>query len=41
MQPWKTGPQRRLLNTDPLAELEEPLPCVERDLQHMVTKERG
>ena len=41
MQPWKTGPQRRLLNTDPLGELEEPLPCVERDLQHMVTKERG
>jgi hypothetical protein len=41
MQPWKTGPQRRLLNTDPLAELEEPLPCVERDLPHMVTKERG
>jgi hypothetical protein len=41
MQPWKTGPQMRLLNTDPLAELEEPLPCVERDLQHMVTKERG
>ena len=41
MQPWKTGPQMRLLNTDPLAELEEPLPCVERDLAHMVTKERG
>jgi hypothetical protein len=24
-----------------MAELEEPLPCVERDLQHMVTRERG
>ena len=41
MQPWKTGPQTRTLNTDPLAEIEEPLPCVERDLQHMVTRERG
>ena len=41
LQPWKTGPQRRLLNTDKLGEVEEPLPCVERDLQHMVTRERG
>ena len=41
MRPWKPNPQMRQLNTDPLAELEEPLPCVERDLQHMVTRERG
>jgi hypothetical protein len=41
MRPWKTGPQTRMLNTDPLAEIEEPLPCFERDLPHMVTKERG
>jgi hypothetical protein len=41
MQPWKTGPLTRVVNTDPKAEIEEPLPCVERDLQHMVTRERG
>jgi hypothetical protein len=41
MRPWKPNPQTRQLNTDPMAELEEPLPCVERDLQHMVTRERG
>jgi hypothetical protein len=41
MQPWKTGPLTRVVNTDPRAEIEEPLPCVERDLQHMVTRERG
>ena len=41
LRPWKTGPQTRMLNTDALAEIEEPLPCVERDLPHMVTKERG
>ena len=41
MQPWTTATQTRQLNTDPLAEIEEPLPCVERDLQHMVTRERG
>jgi hypothetical protein len=41
MRPWKPNPQTRQLNTDPVAELEEPLPCVERDLQHMVTRERG
>jgi hypothetical protein len=41
LQPWKTGPQTRQLNTDPRAEVEEALPCVERDLQHMVTRERG
>ena len=41
LQPWKTGPQTRQLNTDPRAELEEPLPCVEKDLGHIVTRERG
>jgi len=41
LQPWKTGPQTRLLNPDPMGEVEEPLPCVERDLQHIVTRERG
>ena len=41
LQPWKTGPLTRMLNADPQAEIEEPLPCVERDLQHMVTRERG
>jgi hypothetical protein len=41
LRPWTTAMQRRQLNTDPLAEIEEPLPCVEKDLQHMVTRERG
>jgi hypothetical protein len=41
LQPWKTGPLTRQLNTDPLAEIEEPLPCVEKDLNNMVTRERG
>ena len=41
LRPWKTGPQARLLNTDPEAEIEEPLPCVEKDLSNMVTRERG
>ena len=41
LQPWKTGPLTRQLNTTPGGEIEEPLPCVERDLQHMVTRERG
>lgn len=41
LQPWRTGPLTRVANTDPRAEIEEPLPCVERDLQHIVTRERG
>jgi hypothetical protein len=41
LQPWKMGSQTRLLNPDPMGEVEEPLPCVERDLQHIVTRERG
>ncbi len=41
LRPWKTAPQTRNLNTDPTAEIEEPLPCVEKDLSNIVTKERG
>jgi hypothetical protein len=41
LQPWTMNPQTRQLNTDPLAELEEPLPCLERDLNNMATRERG
>ena len=41
LQPWKTGPMTRMLNPDPQAEIEEPLPCVEKDLGHIVTRERG
>ena len=37
-QPWTVRPVTRQLNTDPLA---EPLPCLERDLQNMFTRERG
>ena len=37
----RPGQQTRMLNPDPRAEIEEPLPCVERDLQHIVTRERG
>ncbi len=41
LHPWKTAQLTRMLNPDPKAEIEEPLPCVERDLQHIVTRERG
>jgi hypothetical protein len=41
LRPWKTAQLTRMLNPDPRAEIEEPLPCVERDLQHIVTRERG
>lgn len=41
MRPWTTATQTRQLNTDPLAEIDEPLPCVEKDLGHIVTRERG
>jgi len=41
LRPWTTAQQTRQLNTDPRAEIEEPLPCVERDLGHIVTRERG
>jgi hypothetical protein len=40
-KPWTTNPRIVRLNTSPNAELEEDLPCFERDLPHMVTKERG
>ena len=35
------APRTLRLNQNPNAEFEEDLPCFERDLQHMVTKERG
>jgi len=41
LQPWVMAPRMIRLNPDPNAELEEDLPCFERDLPHMVTKERG
>ena len=41
LQPWTRPTQVRQLNTDPRAELEEPLPCLERDLNNMATRERG
>jgi hypothetical protein len=40
-EPWVVEPVVRRLNPNPMAELEEDLPCFERDLEHMVTKERG
>jgi hypothetical protein len=39
MQPWTMSPRVQKLNPDPKATLPETLPCVERDLSHMVTKE--
>ena len=41
LRPWTMTPRTVRLNPNPNAELEEDLPCFERDLQHMVTKERG
>ena len=41
LQPWVMNPRTLRLNANPNAEVEEDLPCFERDLQHMVTKERG
>jgi hypothetical protein len=41
MQPWTRAPQYRQLNTDSQIELGEPLPCLERDLELMSTRERG
>jgi hypothetical protein len=40
-KPWITNPRTVRLNPNPNAELEEDLPCFERDLPNMVTKERG
>ena len=41
VQPWVMPARTLRLNTNPDAEIEEDLPCFERDLEHMVTKERG
>jgi len=41
LRPWIVNPRTVRLNPNAGAELEEDLPCFERDLQHMVTKERG
>jgi hypothetical protein len=41
LRPWTMQMQTRQLNTDPRAELDEALPCVEKDLAHIVTRERG
>jgi hypothetical protein len=41
LRPWTTAEQTRQLNTNPQAEIEEALPCVEKDLGHMATRERG
>jgi hypothetical protein len=40
-QPWVMNPQRRNLNKNPKALLTEDLPCEERDVEHMKTRERG
>jgi hypothetical protein len=39
LEPWTTTPRVALLNPDPKAVLPESLPCSERDLAHVVTKE--
>src|SRR5438093_516564 len=39
IKPWVTNPRVLRLNPDPKAVLEESLPCSERDLEHLVTKE--
>jgi len=41
LKPWTMEMRRLQLNTDPSAFLIPDLPCSERDLHHMVTKERG
>jgi len=41
LRPWVMPPRTVRLNPNANAELLEDLPCFERDLQHMVTKERG
>ena len=41
LRPWTTPTLTRQLNTNPRAEIEEALPCVEKDLGHIVTRERG
>ncbi len=39
LEPWTTTPRVALLNPNPKAVLPESLPCSERDLGHLVTKE--
>jgi hypothetical protein len=39
LEPWTTTPRVALLNPDPKAVLPESLPCSERDLGHLATKE--
>jgi len=39
LEPWTTTPRVALLNPNPKAVLPESLPCSERDLSHLVTKE--
>ncbi len=39
IKPWVMNPRVLRLNPDPKAVLEESLPCSERDLEHLVTKE--
>ena len=39
LKPWVMNQRVQKLNPDPLATLAESLPCVERDLSHLVTKE--
>ncbi len=39
LKPWAMSPRTLKLNPDPKAVLAETLPCVERDLSHLVTKE--
>ena len=39
MKPWTMNARVQRLNTNPQATLPESLPCVERDLSHLVTKE--
>ena len=39
LKPWVINPSVLKLNPDPKATLPESLPCVERDLSHLVTKE--
>ena len=39
LKPWTMNPRTVRLNPDPKAELDESLPCSERDASHLVTKE--
>ena len=41
LKPYTVRPIVREFNADPTAELPEPLPCLERDLELMSTRERG